>query len=828
MPQQSLITKTLTAQAITPPAQNSLNVKLFRKILLLSPLLFWELLGLEVSSVKAVENLQCPVISREEVDTNALKREIANYSATLRVYPSDPGTIKLYLQRGMAREKINDRNGALDDFSQYIWYSNYNAPAFKDRQLLAQAYYQRGKLKLAMAMEEEETPIAEEIPVIEEETPIVEKIPVIEEKKTIVEEIPVIEEETPLIESERPIRKQHQLKLLEAAQADFRQAFKYNPNESEVYFNLASVASLLDHQSLALDYYQRFIGYETENYRGYYHRGQLYSRWGNYAEAIKDYDLAILYKPDLIEGYYNRAIALEKIGGKREAFKDYKIVLKCSPKLFLAKNAPSSYQNRARVQLEIADEEVELANLSSNSPQGYQTAIEYYNGAIKDLALVIRINPNYDKIPHSRAFLKRGYAHLRLNNNQGAIQDYNQAIYLQPQDAKAYVYRGLMRANKYQEYAGALEDFTAAVARNRHDAAANYHRGLVLYKLGRYQEAVDNYNIALAQDDGINTPSFTSRSVCSENIRESADRNYFYNSRETDFRPNYNVSCHAQARGDAYFALKNFAAAERDYTTYIVAHPNDPEGYHKRANARFEKGDKQGAIEDYNVFLEKVRDARIFYSRGNSSADVGDNQGAITDYLQSLSINPIDVTAYSNRGNARTDTATIPDNVQVTPRISENPIAYNNRGIIRRQTGDKEGALEDLDKAVSLNSNNPIAYNNRGVIRFDLGDNAGALEDLNMAISLQSNYAEAYYNRGLVKEKIGDKKEAIADYQLAITYQPNYGEAYYNLALATYDDKNPSSRVASLNYLQKAANALIKTGNLELYERAVEWMLKMQ
>jgi tetratricopeptide (TPR) repeat protein len=120
---------------------------------------------------------------------------------------------------------------------------------------------------------------------------------------------------------------------------------------------------------------------------------------------------------------------------------------------------------------------------------------------LKILALVIRINPNYDKVPHARAFLKRGYAHLRLNNNQGAIQDYNQAIYLQAQDAKAYVYRGLMRANKYQEYAGALEDFTAAVARNRHDAAAHYHRGLVLYKLGRYQEAVDNYNIALAQDE---------------------------------------------------------------------------------------------------------------------------------------------------------------------------------------------------------------------------------------------------------------------------------------------------------------------------------------
>ena len=212
MSQQSLIPKTPTDQAIPNPlAQNSLNVKLFRKICLLSPLLFWELLGLEVSSVKAVENLQCPVISREEVDTNALQREIANYSDTLRVYPSDPSTIKLYFQRGMAREKINDRNGAIDDFSQYIWYSNYNAPAFKDRQLLAQAYYQRGVLKLAMAKE------------------------------------------------------QRQLKLLEAARSDFQQAFKYNPNKSEVYFNLAIIASLLDHQSLALDYYQRFIGYDTEN-----------------------------------------------------------------------------------------------------------------------------------------------------------------------------------------------------------------------------------------------------------------------------------------------------------------------------------------------------------------------------------------------------------------------------------------------------------------------------------------------------------------------------------------------------------------------------------
>jgi tetratricopeptide (TPR) repeat protein len=623
-------------------------------------------------------------------------------------------------------------------------------------------------------------------------------------------------------------REQNQLKLLEAAQADFQQAFKYNPHESEVYFNLAVIASLLNHQSLALDYYQRFIGYETENYQGYYHRGQLYSRLGNYPAAIKDYNLAIFYQPDLIEGYYYRAIALEKIGGKRDAFKDYKIVLKCSPNLFLAKNAPSSYQNRARVQIEIADEEVELANLSNNSSQGYQTAIEYYNGAIKDLVTAIRVNPNYDKLPHARAFLKRGYAHLQLNNNQAAIQDYNQAIYLQPQDAKAYVYRGLMRANKYQEYAGALEDFSLAVARNRNDAAAYYHRGLVLYKLGRYQEALDNYNIALAQDDRINIPRLTSRSVCSENIRESADRNYFYNSRETDFRPNYNSACHAQARGDAYFALKNFAAAERDYTTYLLAYPNDPEAYHKRANARFEKGDKQGAIEDYNVFLQKVRDARISYSRGNSRADVGDGKGAIADYIQSLSINPIDVTVYSNRGNARTDTANIPDNVQVTPKISENPIAYNNRGIIRRQTGDKEGALGDLNKAVSLNPNNPTAYNNRGVIRFDLGDNPRALEDLNKAISLQSNYAEAYYNRGLVKEKMGQKTEAIADYQLAITYNLNYGEAYYNLALITYDDKNPSSREASLNYLQKAANALIKTGNLELYERTVEWLIKMQ
>ena len=93
---------------------------------------------------------------------------------------------------------------------------------------------------------------------------------------------------------------------------------------------------------------------------------------------------------------------------------------------------------------------------------------------------------------------------------------------------------------------------------------------------------------------------------------------------------------------------------------------------------------------------------------------------------------------------------------------------YLNRGNVRDDLGDKQGAIDDYSQAIKINSNYAIAYNNRGNVRYDLGDKQGAIDDYSQAIKINPNYALAYCNRGVVRDALGDKHGAIDDYSQAI------------------------------------------------------------
>ena len=62
--------------------------------------------------------------------------------------------------------------------------------------------------------------------------------------------------------------------------------------------------------------------------------------------------------------------------------------------------------------------------------------------------------------------------------------------------------------------------------------------------------------------------------------------------------------------------------------------------------------------------------------------------------------------------------------------------AYYNRGYIKDNLGDKQGALDDLNKAISLNPKLALAYFTRGYLKNDLRDKQGALDDFKKAAEL--------------------------------------------------------------------------------------------
>ncbi len=84
-------------------------------------------------------------------------------------------------------------------------------------------------------------------------------------------------------------------------------------------------------------------------------------------------------------------------------------------------------------------------------------------------------------------------------NNQmydEAIVEVTKAIELNPKDAKAYIFRGLVYSDK-GNLDQALIEFNKAMEINPNDAEAYNHRGLVYYRKGNLDKALLGFNKAI-------------------------------------------------------------------------------------------------------------------------------------------------------------------------------------------------------------------------------------------------------------------------------------------------------------------------------------------
>jgi tetratricopeptide (TPR) repeat protein len=144
-----------------------------------------------------------------------------------------------------------------------------------------------------------------------------------------------------------------------------------------------------------------------------------------------------------------------------------------------------------------------------------------------------------------------------------------------------------------------------------------------------------------------------------------------------------------------------------------------------------------------------------YFSSAAQKYQQGDYQGALNDYNRAIQINP---------GNAN---------------------AYYNRGLLKAtKFQDPQGALADYDRAIKIKPGYDAAYNNRGNLKTEqLKDYQGALADYNRAIKLKPRNADAYYNRGVLKYTLlTDRAGGIADMQQAVKLSQNQANSNYQSA----------------------------------------------
>lgn len=132
----------------------------------------------------------------------------------------------------------------------------------------------------------------------------------------------------------------------------------------------------------------------------------------------------------------------------------------------------------------------------NNRGHYYRTQSENYTGqqrqsmlqqAIQDYSQAITIDPNYHL-----AYTNRGKAWFDLGQYQKAIADYSKGIALRPANEVAYVNRGAAYG-MLREYDKALRDFAKAAAINPNYDEIYYNRGITYQQMRQFDKAEADY-----------------------------------------------------------------------------------------------------------------------------------------------------------------------------------------------------------------------------------------------------------------------------------------------------------------------------------------------
>lgn len=110
--------------------------------------------------------------------------------------------------------------------------------------------------------------------------------------------------------------------------------------------------------------------------------------------------------------------------------------------------------------------------------------------------------------------------------------------------------------------------------------------------------------------------------------------------------------------------------------------------------------------------------AKEFFEKGNNEYALHNLDSAISNYTKVIKLDPLAISAYSNRAIAYTDkgldTNAIDDYTQVIKLIPDNANAYYYRGCLYSKRGINDKAIGDFTKAINLKPDYAYAYDARG------------------------------------------------------------------------------------------------------------------
>jgi tetratricopeptide (TPR) repeat protein len=197
-----------------------------------------------------------------------------------------------------------------------------------------------------------------------------------------------------------------------------------------------------------------------------------------------------------------------------------------------------------------------------------------------------------------------------------------------------------------------------------------------------------------------------------------------------------------------------------NFLTRISVHGQD-DPILKKTDKLIDKDDYVEALEILNVFINKDTTKPIAYWQRSVCLRVtGDYVKAEVDLKRAILLD------------------------------STNADFYSELGVVYAITQKYDLSLKNFDKSLSIDSSkNAMAYNNRGALFFYSGDNNNekALADYSRSIKIDPKDEYAFYNRGIVYLNLMQYQNAIDDLSTSIKLKHKQNKAYYDRGVSYYN-----------------------------------------
>jgi tetratricopeptide (TPR) repeat protein len=221
--------------------------------------------------------------------------------------------------------------------------------------------------------------------------------------------------------------------------------------------------------------------------QAFYHLGLCSIALEENEEAIAYLDSAIHYSPNEADFYVEKGKAYFQKGDLDSAQKQYEKALELDPENFLANQRMAFLSENTN---EAALEELTRAieefpeNPETFKQRGYFRLMNFDpEGAIEDLDQVLVLDPG-----DIESMYYRGKAHASLKSFEKAETDYSNSMEIGGPNAEVFLARGQARylSNKVE---AALADFTMAIFHDQENPSGYYHRGITYHRMGNLSEA---------------------------------------------------------------------------------------------------------------------------------------------------------------------------------------------------------------------------------------------------------------------------------------------------------------------------------------------------